>query len=78
MSDRAQFTTPRLVLALFVAVAVLAVVAAEVRDAVTAVDGPVAYCGLCHVDGWLLVTALLALPIGVGVLLRIRSGRWRR
>lgn len=78
MTDRGQFTTPRWITVALTGAAVLAVVIAEIRDRVTAVEGPVDYCGLCHVEPWLLVTGLLALPIGVGVLLRIRSGRWRR
>ena len=65
--DRGQFTTPRLVPALFVGVAVLAVVVAEIRDRVGAVDGPVAYCGLCHVD-WRLAATLLALGVSLSVL----------
>jgi hypothetical protein len=63
MTDRAQFTTPRLVPALFVGVAVLAVVAAELRDRVAAVDGPVAYCGLCHVEPTWLVNGLLVVAV---------------
>jgi hypothetical protein len=74
VTDRAQFTTPRLVPALFVGVAVLAVVAAELRDRVAAVDGPVAYCGLCHVD-WTPVATLLIIAALVGVIsLVTRSG----
>ncbi|UXF50954.1 MAG: hypothetical protein HQRvContig03_38 [Haloquadratum phage sp.] len=63
VTDRAQFTTPRLVPALFVAVAVLAVVAAELRDHVAAVDGPVEYCGLCHVEPVLEVIPLISLAL---------------
>jgi hypothetical protein len=59
MTDRGQLgPTPTWPVVTLVAVAVLAVVAAELRDAVTAVDGPVAYCGLCHVE-WRPAVALL-------------------
>jgi len=50
MTDRAQFTTPRLIPVALIGAAVLAVVIAELRDRVAAVEGPVDYCGLCHVD----------------------------
>ena len=67
ISDRrAQLTTPRLVPALFVGVAVLAVVAAEVRDHVAAVDGPVDYCGLCHVN-WTPIASLLIIAALVAI-----------
>lgn len=79
MTERAQVSGgPWLAGGVIVGVIVLAIVVAEARSQVAAVEGPVDYCGLCHVEPWLLVTALLALPLGVGVLLRIRSGRWRR
>jgi len=58
MSDRAQFTTPRWIPVALTSGAVLAVVIAEVRDRVAAVEGPVDYCGLCHVD-WRPAAALL-------------------
>ena len=65
MTDRAQMgPTPRWPSALFVGVAVLAVVAAELRDHVAAVDGPVDYCGLCHVEpvaSLLIIAALVAI-----------------
>jgi len=67
-SDRAQFMTPRLVPALFVGVAVLAVVIAEMRDRVAAVDGPVSFCGLCGVD-WRPAAALLS----IGALVALAS-----
>ena len=63
MADRAQFTTPRWPSALFVGVAVLAVVAAELRDRVAAVDGPVDYCGLCHVEPVLEAIPLVSLAL---------------
>lgn len=66
-TDRAQFTTPRLVPVLLVGVAVLVVVVAEAREAVAAVDGPVAYCGLCHLD-WKLAAMLLLLGVSLSAL----------
>lgn len=79
MSERAQLgPAPTWLPVTLIGGLILILVGAELRDRVAAVEGPVDYCGLCHVEPWLLVTALLALPIGVGVLLRIRSGRWRR
>jgi hypothetical protein len=59
MTDRGQMGPSDLRLALpLVVVAVLAVVIAEVREEVGAVEEPVAYCGLCHVD-WRPAAALL-------------------
>jgi hypothetical protein len=53
---------------------ILLLVAAEVRDHVGAVDGPVDYCGLCHVD-WAPVATLLVIAALVGVIsLVARSG----
>jgi len=60
MPDRAQFTTPRLIPVALTGAAVLAVVIAEMRARVAAVEEPVAYCGLCHVD-WRPAAALLSI-----------------
>jgi len=38
-------------------------VAAELRDRVAAVDGPVEYCGLCHVEPTWLVNGLLVVAV---------------
>jgi peptidoglycan/LPS O-acetylase OafA/YrhL len=70
--------TPTWLPVTLVAVAVLAVVVAELRDAAAAVDGPVAYCGLCHVEPTWLVNGLLL----VGVLFVLGGyaigGTWPR
>lgn len=63
-SDRAQFTTPRLIPVTLTGGAVLAVVIAEMRDRVAAASAaePVSFCGLCHVD-WRPAAALLIIGV---------------
>jgi hypothetical protein len=74
MSDRAQLGRPRWLPVSLTCAAVLAVVIAEVWEEVGAVEGPVEYCGLCHVD-WRPAAALLIIGGLVAVVsLVARSG----
>jgi hypothetical protein len=75
MRDRAQLgPTPTWLPVTLIGGTILLLVAAELRDRVGAVDGPVAYCGLCHVD-WTPVASLLIIAALVGVIsLVARSG----
>lgn len=67
MSDRGQLEpTPIWLPVTLTVLLVLAVVAAELRDAVAAVDGPVAFCGLCDVD-WRPTAMLLIIGVLVAI-----------
>ena len=62
-TDRAQVSGgPWLPGGLIVGVIVLAIVVDEARSQLAAVDGPVEYCGLCHVN-WQL--ALIVITAGM-------------
>jgi hypothetical protein len=67
-TDRAQVSGGPWRLGGFIfGVIVLAIVVDEARSQVAAVDGPVEYCGLCHVD-WRLAATLLALGVSLSAL----------
>jgi len=68
-TDRAQLgPTPTWLPVTLIAGTILLLVAAEVRDQVAAVDGPVSFCGLCGVD-WRPAAALLS----IGALVALAS-----
>jgi len=58
-TDRAQLgPTPTWLSVTLIGGVILLLVGAEVRDRVAAVESPVSFCGLCHVD-WRPAAALL-------------------
>lgn len=73
MTDRAQLGRPRWLPVALTCAAVLAVVIAEVWEEVGAVEGPIEYCGLCHVD-WRPVAGLLIIGTLVTMLIALAWG----